>query len=367
METKSARQSTRRACLVSGGGDAPGVNAVVRGFVHAAHRLDFEVVGSRYGFEGLLDPRGLIPLTLEDVRGILPKGGSTLGCSTRINPFFLAGADGRTRDLGPAIVDRLRSSAIDALVLIGGDGTMVAAERFGKLGMPVVGVPKTIDNDLAGTERTCGFDTAVETATHAIDALNSTAEAHARVMIVEVMGRHAGAIALHAGAAGGADVILIPEIPYRLERVVAKIRERESLGMRFSIVVIAEGASPAGGRAPTIESGRPGHLSRLGGAGARLLSELEAAGTGHEIRLTVLGHLLRGGSPSAADRNLGTLVGTYAAELCQRGVFGHRVVLRDGGVTSIPLTSEASLHRSVDDRDPLVHAARLVGTEFGDE
>lgn len=357
--------STRRVCLVSGGGDAPGVNAIVRGFVHAAHRLSLEVVGSRYGFEGLLDPHELTPLNIEHVRGILPKGGCFLGCSTRVNPFFVPTKDGGTRDMGPAVVDRLRSSRIDALVLIGGDGTMVAADRFMKLGMATLGVPKTIDNDLSETEWTCGFDTAVENATRAIDALHSTAEAHARVMIVEVMGRHAGAIALHAGMAGGADVILIPEIPYQHDRVVAKIREREALGMRFSIIVIAEGASPAGGGVPTLEGGRPGHLPRLGGAGARLLQDLEAAGLGHEIRLTVLGHLLRGGSPSAADRKMGTMVGTYAAELCREGIAGRRIIVREGGVTSIPLASETALHKRVDVHGPFARAARLVGIELG--
>jgi 6-phosphofructokinase 1 len=339
----------------------------VRGFVHAARRLSIDVVGSRYGFEGLLDPQGLTPLSIEHVRGILPKGGCVLGCSTRLNPFFVVTGDGNTSDMGPAIVDRLRSSAIDALVLIGGDGTMVAAERFMRLGMPTIGVPKTIDDDLAGTHRTCGFDTAVENATHAIDALHSTAEAHARVMIVEVMGRHAGAIALHSGVAGGADVVLLPEIPYRVERVIAKIREREALGMRFSIIVVAEGAIPAGGDLPMLEAGRAGHLPRLGGAGARLLHDLEAAGIGHEIRLTVLGHVLRGGSPSAADRNLGTLVGTYAAELCHRKAFGQRIVVSDGEVATIPLASEATLHKRVDVRGPLANAARLVGIELGDE
>ncbi len=361
------RTKPKKVCIVTGGGDAPGVNAAIRAFVHAAHRLSFEVVGARYGFEGLVKLDGLAPLGLEDVRGVLPKGGSFLGCSTQVNPFFVEDGGGVTHDAGPAIVDRLRSMGVEALVLIGGDGTMVAADRFMRLGMPTVGVPKTIDNDLADTEYTCGFDTAVQTATHAIDALHSTAEAHARVMIVEVMGRHAGAIALESGVAGGADVVLMPEVPYRIERVVAKIREREQLGRRFSIIVIAEGATPAGGVVETIEGARPGHLARLGGAGARLLHELEKKDLGHEIRLTVLGHLLRGGSPSAADRSLGTQVGAHAAELVHAGRFGRRVVVHGGDVTSIPLASEAKLHKKVDMRGPLARAARLVGIELGDE
>ncbi len=357
----------RKVCLLSGGGDAPGVNAVIRAFVHAAQRLSFEVIGCHYGFEGLLDPRALAPLALQDVRGILPKGGCVLGCSTRVNPFFVKSKNGAEhRNMGPAIVDRLHSLGVDGMVLIGGDGTTLAAERFAALGMRCICIPKTIDNDLAQTDLTCGFESAVETATHAVDALHSTAEAHSRVMLLEVMGRSAGWIALHAGVAGGADIILIPEIPYRLEHVLAKIREREALGLRFSIVVLAEGAHPLGGEALELEAGRPGHLPRLGGAGARLLRELEGANLGHEIRLTVLGHLQRGGSPSAMDRQIGTEMGTYAADLCQQGRFGRRVVLREGRVTSLPLIHESTLTKHVDPQGSLARAARLVGIELGD-
>ena len=366
---KPAKQHprARRVCLLSGGGDAPGVNAIVRGFVHAAHRYSIDVFGSRYGFEGLTDAGGITPLSLGDVRGILPSGGCILGCSTRINPFFAPVRGGaETRDLGPVIADRLKSMEIVALVLIGGDGTTRAAKRFMDHGIPCIGVPKTIDNDLAGTDVSCGFDSAVETATRAIDALHSTAEAHARVMIVEVMGRNAGWIALHAGLAGGADVILMPEVPYRLQRIVAKIREREALGMRFSIVVIAEGARPSEGDVHEIAPARPGLLPRIGGAGARLLRELEAANLGHEMRLTVLGHLQRGGSPSAFDRNLGTQMGTYAAGLCQQGTFGRRIVVREGKVTSMAIGSETMPHKRVDIAGSIANAARLVGIELGD-
>ncbi len=367
--------SLRRVCVFSGGGDAPGVNAVLRGFVHAARNLSIEALGSRYGFEGLTDPDGIQPITLSDIRGILPKGGCVLGCSTRYNPFFVSNDGGATRDLGPAIVDRLRSLGAEAMVLIGGDGTMLAAARFTKLGMRCIGIPKTIDNDLGQTELTCGFDSAVETATRAVDALHSTAEAHARVMLVEVMGRNAGFIALHAGLAGGADVILIPEIPYRLERIVAKIREREALGLRFSIIVVAEGARPRGGDVLEVEKGRPGHLPRIGGAGTRLLHELEALHLGHEVRLTVLGHLQRGGAPSAFDRNLGTQIGAYAAELCHRRDYDRRIVVREGKITSIELVPdtdaghprpEGALHKHVDLDGSMARAARLVGVELGD-
>lgn len=367
QEARPARLA-RRVCLVVGGGDAPGVNAIVRAFTHAARRLSIEVIGSRYGFEGLTASDGLAPIGLADIRGILPKGGCALGCSTRVNPFFAMDDGEKPRDLGPAIVDRLRTLGVEGMVLIGGDGTSVAATRFSRLGMPCVCIPKTIDNDLGQTDFTCGFDTAVETATRAIDALHSTAEAHSRVMLVEVMGRHAGFLALHAGVAGGADVILVPEIPYRIERVVAKIREREALGLRFSIVVVSEGAKPHGGAVLEIESGRPGHLARLGGAGERLRSELEAAKTGHEVRLTVLGHVQRGGCPSAFDRIFGAEVGTFAAELCHRSEYGRRIVHAGGKITTVPLPAddENALHRRLAQGDQLLRTAQLLGIELGD-
>lgn len=361
----------RRVCLLTGGGDAPGTNAIVRAFFHAARNFSLEVLGARYGFEGLLDPEGITPVTLREIQGILPRGGSVLGCSTRVNPFYVAVDGTPPRDMSPVIVDHLRMRGIEALILVGGDGTTRAAERFASLGLNVLGIPKTIDNDLAGTDATCGFDSAVTSATQAIDALHSTAEAHARVMLVEVMGRNAGWIALHAGVAGGADVVLIPEIPYRLEPIIAKIRERDALGLRFSLIVVAEGARPVDGSAPVVERERPGHLARLGGAGSRLLAELEAARLPHEVRLTVLGHLQRGGSPSAFDRNFGTELGTYAAELCRDRAYGRRVVLHAGQLTSLALTprahaDERATWKQVDLDGALVSAARLVGTELGD-
>lgn len=355
---------TRRACIVIGGGDAPGVNAVVRGFVHAARRRGIELVGCHDGFEGFLAQGGLRALDVPDVRGVLPRGGCFLGCSTRVNPFFAPGADGGApEDRGHEVVQRLRDAGVDALVLVGGDGTMLAAARFAERGMPTVGVAKTIDGDVSGADVTVGFDTAVATATHALDSLHATAEAHARVMVVEVMGRHAGWLALAAGTAGGADVILLPELPYRLERVVAKIREREALGLRFSIVVVAEGAHPVAEEVAMIEAPRPGHLARLGGAGQRLADALVQTELGHEVRLTVLGHLQRGGSPTAFDRTLGTRLGAHAAELCALGSFGRMATLKDGKVGSVPF---AEVHnKPVDLGGSLVAAARDVGIELG--
>jgi 6-phosphofructokinase 1 len=243
----------------------------------------------------------------------------------------------------------------------------VAATRFSKLGMPCLGIPKTIDNDLGQTDLACGFDSAVETATRAIDALHSTAEAHSRVMLVEVMGRGAGFLALAAGVAGGADVVLIPEIPYHLDRVIAKIREREALGLRFSIIVVAEGAKPEGGDVLQVEAGRPGYLARLGGAGERLRHELEGSTLGHDVRLTVLGHVQRGGSPSAFDRNFGAQLGAYAAQLCHRGEYGRRIVLREGRLTTLPLPTngEQLLHKRLGLDDPLLQTAALLGIELG--
>jgi 6-phosphofructokinase 1 len=249
--------------------------------------------------------------------------------------------------------------------MAGGDGTMSFAQRFIALGVPCVGIPKTIDNDLDATDLTFGFDTAVHTATWAIDALHSTAASHDRVMILEVMGRYAGWIALCSGIGGGADVILIPEVPYDPLRVVAKIKEREALGLHFTIIVVAEGARPKGGELAVIEGGTPGHLPRLGGAGERLMRELMEAKVEHEIRVTVLGHLQRGGSPSPFDRVLGTRMGTHAAELCARGAYGRMVCLRGTTVRSVPIEEALGKPKYVDPNGQLVATARGVGIEIG--
>lgn len=354
-----------RVCLLTGGGDAPGLNAVVRAFVHAATRRGLLVCGSHFGFEGLLGREKVAPLRLEDVRGILPRGGSVLGCSTHTTPFALPPSDPIARDATATLRTRMKELAIDALVLVGGDGTMNVAARLGDLGVDCVGIPKTIDGDVGATEQTCGIDSAVETATSAVDALHSTAEAHQRVMVLEVMGRYAGFIALRSGIAGGADAVLIPEIPYDASRVVAKIRERESLGLRFSIVVTGEGARPVGGGASEVEAGKPGQLPRLGGAGDRLAHELARREIGHEVRVTVLGHLQRGGTPTAFDRLLATRFGAHAADLCAERRFGRMVSMRGGHVDSVPIAEACRAKRRVDTAGELVACARAVGIELG--
>ncbi len=356
-----------KVCVLTGGGDAPGLNAVLRGFAKRAAQLGIEAWGSPNGFEGLVLPDET-PVRLDKaaVRGILPKGGSILGCSNKANPFALPVPGSReTRDGSAEVVARIRALGFDALVLVGGDGTMHYARKFQALGVHCVGVPKTIDNDLGGTDQTFGFETAVNTASWAIDTLHSTAEAHERVMILEVMGRSAGFIALAAGLAGGADVILIPEIPYNPARVVEKIQRRAAAGSPFTIVVVAEGARPDDEETATVESvPRPGQLIRVGGAGARL-EQLLRGKVDHEIRVTVLGHLQRGGSPSAFDRLLGMRMGIHAADLCAQERFGRLVVLRATTIASVPFDEIPDAPRLVDPNGQLCNAARAMDVELG--
>lgn len=363
----SSAPLVKKACILTAGGDAPGLNAVLRGFVRRGEQLGIEIWGSEAGFEGLLDDGQCVRLTKGTVRGILPRGGSILGCSNKANPFAMPVAKGRrdTVDRSNDVVKRIKEHGFDVVVLVGGDGTMFFARKFIQMGVPCIGVPKTIDNDLRGTDVTFGFDTAVNTATWAIDALHSTAEAHERVMILEVMGRYAGWIALASGVAGGADVILIPEIPYELDRVIAKINERAQDGRPFTIIVVAEGAMPKGGTMSTVEAvARPGQLQRVGGAGAHLAQELEGK-VDHEIRTTVLGHLQRGGSPSPADRILGTRMGVHAAEMCARAEFGRMVTIKGTQIGSMALADIGEGPRLVDPDGQLCNAARATGIELG--
>ncbi len=317
-----------KVAILTGGGDCPGLNAVIRAVVRRGEQHGFEFTGVRDGWKGLLEDDHF-RVTRQNTSGILQLGGTILGTS-RTNPF--------KRPDGPKIVmDALTRHHIGAVVAIGGEDTLGVAARFHGLGMNVVGVPKTIDNDLSGTDYTFGFDTAVTIATEAIDRLHSTAEAHSRVIVCEVMGRHAGHIALHSGIAGGADVILVPERPIDLQDVVRHIRARQKRGRHFSIVVVAEGAKMARSKETTVSDvlDEFGHV-RLGGIGAYLAKEIERE-TGFEARVTVLGHIQRGGTPTARDRVLATRYGVFACDLVKEGRFGIMAALRGDTIVPVPL------------------------------
>ncbi len=364
-------EKNRRVLILTGGDDAPGLNAVLRAFVKAATDLGIWVYGSEDGFAGLIaEPARIVRLTPASVQGILPKGGSVLGCSSEANPFAYptVGSDGvkRTIDVSEHVKATLEEREIDILVLVGGDGTLEIGMRFEKMGVAVVGVPKAIDNDLAATDLAFGLDTAVATATHAIDALHSTGEAHDRVMVLEVMGRHAGWIALMSGIAGGADVILIPEIHYDVDRVIDKIETRTSAGRRFSIIVIGEGSKPLGGTVSSISDALENIPHRQMGSGHQLALLLDGR-INHEVRVTVLGHLQRGGSPSSFDRLLGTRFGVRAAELCYRDKTCQIVALRGQDVIALPLEAAVANHKRVPPDGELVGVARAIGIELGQE
>ena len=356
----------KRIGVLTGGGDAPGLNAVIRAVVKSACHHGCACVGLEDSFDGLIQPDRARVLTPRDVTGILRHGGTILGTSNRGDPFAYAvdGTDG-PQDYSARCLERFHELKLDGLVVIGGDGTLAIAAEFFRRGMPLVGVPKTIDNDIVGTNSTFGFDTAVSFATDAIDRLHVTAEAHHRVMVVEVMGRNAGWIALYAGVAGGADVILIPEIPYELERVAACIAERERFGARFSIVVVAEGAKPLGGEVTVVEPAREGRLARLGGLGARVAVDLEEL-TGKEARSVVLGHLQRGGGPTSFDRVLATRFGGKAVQMIMAGQFGQMVANRPPDIISVPLEEVVGRTKQVPPDIDLIQTARALGISFGD-
>lgn len=360
-----------RLGLLTGGGDCPGLNALIRGVVkRASFELQWELVGIENGYQGLVEPEMAHPLTLAETRGILPKGGTILGTSNRANPFRYAVKEGgqwAEKDLSQLALQRYRQLELDGLIAVGGDGTLSIASRLSELGMRVLGCPKTIDNDLSGTDQTFGYDTARAFCTEAVDRLHSTAESHDRVMIVEVMGRNAGFLALDSGIAGGADVILIPEIPYRLEPVVEKIHRRAVRKRSFTIIVISEGAFPAGGAVAVAQQAEelPGRgVVRLGGAG-KVLADALASRIEAEIRVTVLGHLQRGGSPTALDRLLATRFGCKVLDLARQGLWSHMVALRGTEILPVPL-SEARRVRSVEPGAELVRFAQGMGTSFGD-
>jgi 6-phosphofructokinase 1 len=356
----------QRIGVLTGGGDAPGLNAVIRAVVKSAANAGIECLGIEDSFDGLVFPERTRPLTPRDVTGILRLGGTILGTTNRGNPFAypVQTADG-TVDYSDRVIENVHKLGLGALVVIGGDGTLAIAHEFHKRGIPIVGVPKTIDNDIVETTMTFGFDSAVDFATDAIDRLHSTAEAHRRLMIVEVMGRYAGWIALYAGVAGGADVVLIPEIPYDLDKVVAHIQARERWGARFSIIVVAEGAHPIGGARSLVSEATADRVERLGGIGELVAQELGRL-TGRDSRYVVLGHLQRGGTPSAYDRVLATRFGSLAVELVQRGEFGVMTALRAPDVIAVPLEQVVGRIRLVPTDGDIVRTARRIGISFGD-
>jgi 6-phosphofructokinase 1 len=364
--------SKRRIAITTGGGDAPGLNAVLRAVAVSSHWRGWEVLGIRHGYRGLIeaDPDGIVPLDRNAVRGITHLGGSLLGTANRGDPFnypVKRGSEDVATDMSDRVIERVQALGISAFVVVGGDGSLRLASRLLAKGLPrVVAVPKTIDNDLLGTDQTFGFDTAVDTATEALDKLHTTAQAHERVMVVEVMGRYAGWIALHAGIAGGADVILIPEIPFAIERVCEKIRRRESRGRKFSIVVVAEGARPRGGEMVIKQTENGFREPRLGGI-AELVAQWITEGTGKETRSLVLGHLQRGGSPVMTDRLLALRMGCAATRFLATTDRSGVVALRCGQLEFVPLEEATSGIRTVPSDSNVLQTGRDLGLCFGDE
>lgn len=355
--------------ILTGGGDCPGLNAVIRGVVRAAIiKRGWSVVGILDGFDGLIDGPQTVPLDLASVRGILQRGGTILGTSNRGNPFRYPVHEGemvRMVDISQRVVDNFREIGADALVVVGGDGTLKIARRLNDMGIPVVGVPKTIDNDLCGTDVTFGYNTAVGVVTEALDRLHTTAESHHRAIVVEVMGRDAGWIALEAGIAGSADVILLPEIPFHIEHVCDHIGNRRENGRRFHIVVVAEGAVPIGG-AKVVQTSADQNcgMERLGGIGQQVANAIQSR-QGIETRTVVLGHLQRGGTPSAFDRILGSRFGVKAVELIERGGFGKMVALAGREVVATEIDMAVGTMNRVNPQGNLVHTAETLGIMVG--
>lgn len=365
----------RRIAVLTGGGDCPGLNAVIRAVVLDAMSCGMSVLGVEDGYLGLIEDR-CRELGEADTIGILARGGTILGSNNKSNPSrFPVGqnppppkGDGKIiyDDVTGKCLENLRRRNVEAMVVIGGDGTMTSAATFSAMGLPVVGVPKTIDNDIQGTEMTFGFQTAVDTATEALDRCRTTADSHHRAMIVEVMGRNAGWIALHSGVASGADVILLPEIPFRMEPIYTKIMHRSKRGRKSTLVCVSEGAAPLGGAqvVARVDPSSPDPI-RLGGVGKFLAEQIEEA-TGVESRYAVLGHVQRGGTPSPSDRVLSTLLGNHAMILLREGKVGRMVAVQNGRLTDIDLMEPAGKQRLVKPNDPLITAARAVGATFGE-
>jgi ATP-dependent phosphofructokinase / diphosphate-dependent phosphofructokinase len=358
----------KRIGILTGGGDAPGLNAAIRAVVKTSLGIfDTQVFGIRQGYEGLWSPDGIFPLDYQAVRGILPQGGTILGAANRGTPFAIeVEKDGVmvTQDKSDEVPDRIDELGLDLVIAIGGDGTLAIAQNLIEKGAPIIGIPKTIDNDVPGTEMSIGFDTAVQMAASALDRLHTTAESHHRAMVLELMGRYAGFIALWAGVSGGADVILIPEIPFKYDVLCQKISSRVRQGTHFSLLAVSEGAHPANGEVIYQDTSGEG-APRLGGIGDAVASHIQEQ-CKVEARVTVLGHLQRGGSPTAYDRWLASRFGAVAATLAEEGKVGRMVALRDGQVTDIDLAETRQHEKKVDVNGAGVTTARSLGICLGD-
>ena len=354
--------------IVTGGGDCPGLNAVIRAVAKAAAQRGWEAIGILGGLGGLLEPRQFLALDYKTIGGLLVRGGTILGTANR-GKFSAKTGHGESRQLPKELMEEtlagMRALGIEALISIGGDGSLSIAQQMHQHGIPIVGVPKTIDNDLHGTLMTFGFDSAVACATDALDRLHTTAESHERVLVLEVMGRYAGWIALYAGVAGGADIILIPEIPFTYENLCAKIKAREAQGKKFTLVVVAEGAKEEGGQFVTSAGPEANREARLGGIGAMVTSELEKR-TGREARNCVLGHLQRGGSPTPFDRALCSMFGAMAVELIAAKDFGKMVAYIGPHVGAIPIEDAVGNLKTVPPDGNMVCTARALGICMGD-
>ncbi|MFM8708231.1 MAG: 6-phosphofructokinase [Planctomycetia bacterium] len=359
--------------ILTSGGDCPGLNAVIRAAVKSGERLGYDCIGFLRGYEGLVEPVSYMPLTARNTAGILTQGGTILGSTNKGRFSATVGEDQRV-DIDPTLLEQVattvRQLSVCGLVCVGGDGSLTIAQQLHEHGIPVVGVPKTIDNDLGATAFTFGFDSAVSCATDALDRLHTTAASHERIMVLEVMGRHAGWIALHSGIAGGGDVILLPEIPWTFDNICRKIHERDSEGKKFTLIVVAEGAHlPQGG---TVHTNDPGAAAagyrqqvKLGGIGAVVTAELSRR-LDREIRTVVLGHLQRGGNPTTFDRVLSTEFGAHAVRLIHQGRFGEMVCYQPPNIESVPIVEAIRRLSRVDPGSSAVQAARALGISFGD-
>ncbi|WP_294371323.1 6-phosphofructokinase [uncultured Clostridium sp.] len=364
------KKEIKKIALLTGGGDCPGLNAVIRAVTRSAIlNYGYEVIGYKFGYRGLYN-NDFMKLDLSTVSGLLPRGGTILYSSNKDNLFdYSVIEDGKKikKDVSDVAVENLKKENVDVLIVIGGDGTLTSARDFARKGVNVIGVPKTIDNDLGSTDTTFGFNTSIGVATEALDRLHTTAESHHRIMILEVMGRNAGFIALESGIAGSADVILIPEIPYDINKIVEKIEDRKKQGKLFTIIVVAEGAKPKDGdvMVAKIVEDSPDPI-RLGGIGNKLANDLEKLVDGREVRCTVLGHIQRGGTTCTFDRILSTRYGVAAVELINQGKFGSMVCLKGNEITYDSLENVIGNNKNVDPEGELVTVAKKIGISFAD-